>query len=81
MPWSSWSLSSSAACSGLSSLLAAEQLVEVVGPLVQLLLERLEHLDLGGGRDAVAAALRPPPPAPLPPPLLLLAAASWPCRA
>ena len=39
---------------GVEFFLAAEQLVEEVGPLVQLLLERLEHFDLGRGRDSVA---------------------------
>ena len=43
-------------CSGVSFCVATAQLVERLGPLVDLLLERLEHLELGGRGDAVAAA-------------------------
>ena len=60
---------------GAERLVAGVGLVESLGPLVDLLLEGLEHLELGGGRDAVviasavassAAAAAPPPPPPPP---------------
>ena len=51
--------SSSAVCSGVSVLVAPTLFVEGFGAVVDLLLERLEELELGSRRDTVVVAAAP----------------------